>query len=133
MRIAGCILADLVCPYVSGIAGTGGASAAGGLCPRFGDGSRNVLSDMEALLSLRSSIEFGRPDTEPVRELETELLRRIMRFVCTSATLVGVVGRERNAAPAAAAARPELLFDWARKAWAAADVAAASTVALLTL
>lgn len=39
----------------------------------------------------------------PLREDETEALRRLVRFVWTSATLVGVVGRARRAAAAAAA------------------------------
>lgn len=41
----------------------------------------------------------------PLREDETEALRRLVRFVWTSATLVGVVGRARRAAAAAAALR----------------------------
>lgn len=115
--------------------GTGGASRAAGLAaPRFGDCSRNVpmRSVMEPELSLRSSIELGRPFTDALRELETEALRRCVRLVCTSATFVGVVGRDLSAAPAAAAAR--VAFDFcAVKAKAAADVAAESAPDPLTL
>lgn len=114
--------------------GTGGASRAAGLAaPRFGDCSRNVpiRSVMEPELSLRSSIELGRPFTDALRELETDA-RRCVRLVCTSATFVGVVGRDLSAAPAAAAARFALDF-WAVKAKAAADVAAESAPDPLTL
>lgn len=38
----------------------------------------------------------------PLPEEETEALRRAVRFVCTSPTLVGVCGRARSAAAAAA-------------------------------
>lgn len=116
--------------------GTGGASRAAGLAaPRFGDCSRNVpmRSVMEPELSLRSSIELGRPFTDALRELETDALRRCVRLVCTSATFVGVVGRDRRAAPAAAAARFAFDFWVERKAKAAADVAAESEPDPLTL
>ena len=51
-------------------------------------------------------------------------VRRCVRFVCTAETSVGVFGRDRRAAPAAAAAR--FAFDlWVeRNAKAAAEVAA---------
>lgn len=39
---------------------------------------------------------------------DTDALRFCVRFVCTSATLVGVVGRDRNAAAAAADEREEV-------------------------
>ena len=115
--------------------GTGGASRAAGLAaPRFGDCSRNVpiRSVMEPELSLRSSIELGRPFTDPLRELEIDA-RRCVRLVCTSATFVGVVGRDLRAAPAAAAARFAFDFCVDRKAKAAADVAEGSAPAPLTL
>jgi hypothetical protein len=53
---------------------------------------------------------------------DTDALRRNVRFVCTSATLVGVAGRALRAAAAAAADREE--FDsWRLKTAAAAVVA----------
>lgn len=54
-----------------------------------------------------------------------DALRRRVRFVWTSATLVGVMGRARRAAAAAAAER-EVLESWRRKTAAAAAWAAAS-------
>jgi len=136
IRIAGCAL-DALLPTAgvsiscAGIAGTGGASRAlGRATPRFGDGSRNVLSDIEPELSRRSSCGLGRPVTDPATELareEVEALLRRVRFVWTSATLVGVVGRERSAVAAAAAERFALDLFWARKACAAAVVAEGST------
>lgn len=114
MRKGGCMLALRPCPgvgesrIVGGINGTGGASSAAGVC-LAGEGARNDLSAIEPLLSLRCNMLFGLPFTEPFLELPIDELRRIMRFVCTLATSVGVVGLDRNAAPAAAAAK--LLFD----------------------
>lgn len=112
-----------------GIAGTGGASPQLGRAdPRFGDGSRNVRSVIEPELPLRSSWDPGGPRTDPETELpieEFELVLRIVLFVWTSATDVGVVGRARNAA-AAAAADKEALDAWGlRKANAAAACAEA--------
>jgi len=108
-----------------GRAGTGGASTALGTC-RAGDGSRNVRSDIELLLPLLSKEAPGGPLTDPVVELPTEDVEPALRsilLVCTSATDVGVVGRLRRAAPAAADAR-EALEAWLfRKAWAAAVAA----------
>jgi hypothetical protein len=112
--IGGCIFC--------GIAGTGGASTAlGTVCEaRFGEGSRKDLSDIEPLLPLRSSC--GRADAElPIEDVEPALF--IVLFVCKSATEVGVVGRDRKAAPAAADAREALEARFFRKAWAAAVVA----------
>lgn len=59
-------------------------------------------------------------------EEDTEALRRMVRFVCTSATFVGVWGRARRAA--AAAAEESALFGF----WLAADMKAdaAAVVAL---
>jgi hypothetical protein len=143
IRIPGCALAALlrtaaVSISCAGIAGTGGASRAlGRATPRFGDGSRNVLSDIELELSRRSSCGLGRPVTEdPATELEreeVEALLRSVRFVWTSATFVGDVGRERSAVAAAAAERFALDLLWARKAWAAAVVAEGSAVDALVL
>jgi hypothetical protein len=115
-----------------GMAGTGGASSKLGRAdPRFGDGSRNVRSVIEPELPLRSSWAPGCPRTDPVAELpieEFELALRIVLFVWTSATDVGVVGRARNAA-AAAAADKEALDAWGlRKANAAAACAEAFTL-----
>lgn len=105
-----------------GIAGTGGASTAlgTGCDDRLGEGSRKDLSDIEPLLPRRSSC--GLPDPLlPREDVESALL--IVLFVCTSATEVGVVGRDRIAAAAAAADREALEVLFFRKAWAAADVA----------
>jgi hypothetical protein len=125
------ILAARLCDFVGstgvrflGIAGTGGASSKLGRAdPRFGDGSRNVRSVMDPELPLRSNWAPGGPRIDPATELpieEFELVLRIVLFVCTSATDVGVVGRARNAA-AAAAADNEALEAWGlRKANAAA-------------
>lgn len=145
IRIGGCTLADLLtapgepCSIKFwGIVGTGGASwALGRAVPRPGDGSRKVLSDIDPELKRRSNCdEFGRPGTDPAAELvreEVELLRRLVRFVWTSATLVGVVGRERRAVAAAAAERFALDLLFARNACAAAVVAEGSAVDPLTL
>lgn len=69
----------------------------------------------------------------PLRKEEVEVLRRRVRFVWTSATLVGVVGRARRAAAAAAALR-EFDEDARRfpvKAEMAADAAEGSAVEAL--
>ena len=113
-----------------GIVGTGGASGALGRgAPRAGDGSRKVLSDIELELSRRSNCELGRAGTELALE-DPEFVLRIVRFVWTSATLVGDVGRDRSAAAAAAAERVALDLLRARNAWAAAVVAEGSTSTL---
>ena len=54
---------------------------------------------------------------------EFELALRMVLFVCTSATEVGLVGRDRRAAAAAAEDKETFELRWERKAWAAADVA----------
>jgi hypothetical protein len=130
------ILAARLCEFVGstdgrffGIAGTGGASSKLALVdPLFGDGSRNVRSVIDPELPLRSSWAPGGPRVDPAAELpieEFELVLRIVLLVCTSATEVGVVGRARNAA-AAAAADKEALEAWGfRKANAAAVCAEA--------
>jgi hypothetical protein len=139
--VGGCVLADRLCPCAeltlkdSGMLGTGGASSA--LCRGLpsalgaGLGVRNVRCVIELELSLRSSMEEGRPFrfvVEPSWELAQEEFdadRRMVRLVCTSATFVGVIGLALRAAAAAAAdsvASP-FLFCWARKASAAAEVA----------
>jgi hypothetical protein len=90
-----------------GIAGTGGASGALGTgcdCAgdRAGDGSRNVRSVIDPTLPLRSSCDgpLDDPATElPMDDVDPAL--RSVRLVWTSATDVGVVGRDRNAAAAA--------------------------------
>jgi hypothetical protein len=59
-------------------------------------------------LPLRRSWDPGGPLSDPATELpaeEFELALLIVLFVCTSATEVGVVGRDLKAAPAAADAR----------------------------
>jgi hypothetical protein len=100
---------------VFGIVGTGGASAAlgTGIDARAGNASRNVLSDMEPELPLRA--RSGRPDPAlPLDATDSDLLTVL--FVCTSATEMGVVGLDRNAAPAAAEAREAFEARFFRKA-----------------
>lgn len=89
----------------SGSAGTGGASCpagevvlAAGLC---GLGVLKVFSDREALLPLLCNDGFRRA-SGAVPEEDMDALRRMVRLVWTSETLVGVVGRARRAAAAAA-------------------------------
>lgn len=113
----------------SGIVGTGGASGAlGRATPLAGDGSRNVLSDIELELRRLSNWEDARAGTELALE-EPEFSLRIVRFVWTSATLVGDVGLDRSAAAAAAAESVALDLLRARNAWAAAVVAEGSALA----
>ena len=112
-----------------GIAGTGGAlSMFGRAGPLLGDGSRNVRSVIDPELPRRSSWVPGGPRSDPVTELpieEFELVLRIVLFVWTSATEVGVIGLDRNAA-AAAAAESDAFEAWLlRKAEAAAVCAEA--------
>lgn len=106
---AGIIGASVCCMFL-GIAGTGGASGALGTgcdgCVRIGEGSRNVRSVIDPELPLRSSCDPGGPLVDPATELPTDDVDpalRSVRLVWTSATEVGVVGRDRNAADAAAA------------------------------
>ncbi len=61
-----------------------------------------------------------------------EALRRIVRFVWTSATLVGVIGRARRAAAAAAADSEGLLSRFLLKTAAAAVAALGLTVAAVS-
>ena len=108
-----------------GIAGTGGASGAlGTACD--GDGSRNVRSVIDPELPFRCNVGLCSPCIDPATELPIEEvepdLRRVL-FVWTFATDVGVVGRDRRAAPAAAAARDALEAWFFRKACAAAVAA----------
>ena len=108
-----------------GIAGTGGASGAlGTACD--GDESRNVRSVIEPELPFRCRVGLGPPCADPAPELAMEDpdadLRSVL-FVWTSATDVGVVGRDRRAAPAAADAR-EAFEAWFFKKACAAAVAA---------
>jgi hypothetical protein len=114
-----------------GIAGTGGASEAlGTACDRAGEAARNVRSDIEPELPLRSSWAPGGPLADPV-ELPTDEFEPALRsvlFVCTSATEVGVVGRALRAAAAAAEDRAVLEARFFRKAWAAALAAEGSVL-----
>jgi hypothetical protein len=64
---------------------------------------------------------------------EADPLLRIVRFVWTSATDIGVVGLDRRAVPAAAAARAAFDAWLLRKAWAAAVVALELAPATLLL
>lgn len=116
-----------------GIAGTGGASIALGTgCDGDGEGSRKVRSDIDPELPFRFKAGPGcprdKPATEepplPIEDIEPYL--RSIRLVWTSATDVGVVGRARRAA--AAAAEDSALFDawFFKKAWAAAVAAEGS-------
>lgn len=76
-----------------------------------------------------ASCDDGRNALAPLAEEDCEALRRWVRFVWTSATLVGVMGRALRAAAAAAALRDELLALWdvpwkaERAAWAADGLA----------
>lgn len=84
---------------------------------------------MDPLLPRRC--RFGLPFVigDSVRDDEaTDALRRRVRFVCTSATRVGVMGCARRAAAAAAADNVEL-GSWRLKTAAAAVAAFGSTVA----
>lgn len=112
-----------------GIAGTGGASGELGTgCDRAGEGSRNVRSVIDPELPLRSSCDPGGPLVDPATELPTDdvdpALRSVL-LVWTSATDVGVVGRDRNAAAAAAEDRDAFEERFFKKACAAAVVAEA--------
>lgn len=119
----GSTLAALLCDFATsffGIEGTGGASATLGTgSPLFGDGVRKDLSVIELTLPRRSRADEGRPCTDPATTLpmeEFEFVLRIVRLVWTSATELGVVGRDRSAAPAAAAASEALDGELFRKA-----------------
>lgn len=61
----------------------------------------------------------------PLTDEDCDALRRSVRFVWTSATLVGVVGRALRAA-AAAAALKEALLDSGRAPWKATRAAEAA-------
>lgn len=81
-----------------------------------------------------SSGETDLPCADPASELpneEFELARRIVLFVWTSATFVGVVGRALSAAAAAAADKEVDEARCPRKACAAAVVAEGLTLATL--
>lgn len=61
------------CWIFFGIAGTGGASTALGT-GRAGEGSRNVLSDIDPLLPLRSKLGRVDPATElPIEDADPDL------------------------------------------------------------
>lgn len=115
-----------------GIAGTGGASTALGTgLP--GEGSRNVRSVMDPELNLRSICGLS-PLCDPFKELPTddvEPVRLRVRFVCTSATDVGVIGLALSAAAAAADESETFEERFFRKADVAAVVAAGLAVARL--
>ena len=114
----------------SGMVGTGGTSTgrAGGF--RCGDGLRKVRSVMDPVLPLRCS-----PGRRPSLVVELTLaLRRWVRFVCTAATLVGVMGRALSAAAAAAAESDIDVLGvlWRMKAEAAAVAALRLAVAAVS-
>ncbi|KAG7291716.1 hypothetical protein NEMBOFW57_001735 [Staphylotrichum longicolle] len=120
-----------------GSAGTGGISSSKDwlrgradpdpLLPgRCGLGVRKVRSVIEPLLPRLRKPDWSRKGCEAVEA--TEALRRCVRFVCTSATRIGVVGRARRAA-AAAAADKELFDSWRLKTAAAAVAALGFAVA----
>lgn len=115
-----------------GIAGTGGASMALGTGEeRDGDCSRKVRSVIEPELPRRTSADPGGLRTEPATELpaeEVDPFRRMVLLVWTSATDVGVVGLDRNAAAAAAEDKEAFEGRWDRNAEAAAVAAAALTL-----
>jgi hypothetical protein len=98
---------DWLCWIFAGIVGTGGAFAALGTGGEAleGDGSRKVRSLIDPELTRRTNCDPGGPHPVPDTELaadEFELALFNVLFVCTSATRVGVVGRDRNAVAAAA-------------------------------
>lgn len=115
-----------------GMAGTGGASYALGTGEDLdGDGSRKVRSVIEPELPLLTKVEPGGPRTEPPTELpaeEVEPFLRIVLLVWISATDVGVVGLDRNAAAAAAEDKEAFDVREDRNACAAAVVADALTL-----
>lgn len=81
---------------------------------------------MDPLLPRRS--RPGLPSIgDAVLDDATDALRRSVRFVCTSATRVGVIGLARRAA-AAAAAESVALDSWRLKTAAAAVAALGSAV-----
>ncbi len=116
--------------WSSGMFGTGGTlrSLGIGLRPP-GDGDRKVRSIMEPTLGVRRSWLPGERSLPPGMEA-TEGLLRTARLDWTSATLVGVMGRARNAA-AAAADDSEALEPRRMNAEAAAVAALGSAVSLV--
>lgn len=76
---------------------------------------------MDPELDCLASWGWWRRSVLPLKDDETEALRRLVRFVWTSATLVGVVGRARRAAAAAAALKE---VEEARRAPVKAETAA---------
>jgi hypothetical protein len=87
---------------------------------------------MEPLLPrlVKGGASRGVWSDKAVRVEAMDALRRRVRFVCTSATLVGVVGRARRAAAAAAAESDDEAFgSWRLKTAAAAVAALGSAVA----
>lgn len=108
-----------------GIEGTGGASAALGT-GRAGEGSRKVRSDIDPLLPRRW--RFCPPPLDPATELPIEEVEPVLwsiLLVWTSPTDTGVVGRDRNAAAAAAEESDALEAWFFRKADTAAVAALA--------
>lgn len=95
------------------------------LLGRCGLGDRKVLSVMDPWLPLLRRL--GLPSSSAVPEEETEAVRARVRFVWTSATFVGVVGRARKAAAAAADDR---LLDGSRCLKTAAAAVAALGLAV---
>jgi hypothetical protein len=88
---------------------------------------------MEPELPFRSSWKPGGPLVDPVElpKDEFEAVLRRVRFVCTSATDVGVVGRALRAAAAAAEESEAFEARFFRKAWAAAVAAEGSALEAL--
>ena len=132
-------------PTCLGSAGTGGASSSSSRRPRdwllrrpeaelagrCGLGVRKVRSAIELLLPGRRRAEGPWPGSDAEAAEAADALRRTDRFVCTSATRVGVIGRERRAAAAAAAER-EAFESWRLKTAAAAVVALGLAVAAVS-
>lgn len=116
-----------------GIIGTGGAFGALGTGAEAldGDGSRNVRSVIEPELPLRTNCDPGGPRPVDATELPTDEVDPallIVLFVCTSATEMGVVGRDFSAAAAAAAERDAFEARSRKKACDAAVAADALTL-----
>jgi len=86
---------------------------------------------MEPLLPRRRKL--GRPRfSDEAAEDARDALRRMVRFVWTSATLMGVVGRAARAAAAAAAESDVVLGSWRLNTAAAAVAALGFGVAVVS-
>lgn len=116
------------CAFVrSGVGrlGTGGASRGLGAGLRPGDGDRNVRSIIEPTLGVLVSSRRRLPSRPGADERDG--LRRKALLDCTSDTIVGLIGRARRAAAAAAEERDGV---WLFSPRANAEAAAVAALAL---